>query len=58
MSQTHFTFAQFSSFSLERKEGESDEDFYDRAQNKAIDLMAQDTSLPVCHESSDPEMID
>lgn len=53
-----FTFAHFCSFSLEREEGETDEELKDRALNLAIEILAEDTNNPVCHDSSNPDMID
>lgn len=53
-----FTFAHFCSFSLEREEGETDEELKDRALNHAIEILAEDTDNPVCHDSSNPDMID
>lgn len=55
--EVSFTFANFCSFSLGRKEGESDEELKERAKDAAIEILAGDL-YPVCHECSNPLMID
>lgn len=58
MKTVDFTFARFCSFSLERKENETNDELYDRAQNYAIEILAEDTNNPICHDSSFEELID
>lgn len=56
MSRYSFTVSKSVSFELDRKPGESDDTFQDRAANYAEDLL--EDSEPVITDCSDPDLIE